>query len=108
MSARTPGALGTESEYGLIYTCEASFVKPASPRGKRRTLIPANFVSLDGHAVGESLDKGASPSSTYVLAQSEVRGKHGTKIRKLPLIVNASLTASYTHIFMQIPLFSIS
>jgi hypothetical protein len=102
MSARTPGALCTESAYGLIHTREASFVKPVSPRGKRRILIPANLGCFDGRAAGQSLDKGDSPSSPCMLVQSGVKGKHGTKVRKLPLIVDATLTASCTLIFMQI------
>ena len=71
--------------------------------GKRRIRVPANLVCFSGSS-GQSLDKGESPSSTCMLAQSGVRGKDGTEVRKLSLIVDATLTASCAPIFVQIPL----
>jgi len=71
--------------------------------GKRRMTIAPNLVCYSG-TVSQSLNKAESPGSTCMLAQSGVRGKDGTEVQKLPLIVQASLTAACAPVFVQIPL----
>jgi hypothetical protein len=71
--------------------------------GKRRIVIPANMVCYNGLAVGQSLDKGADPNVKCGLV-IPIRGEIGARVRKESLIVEATLTASCTPIFLQIPL----
>ena len=71
--------------------------------GKRRIVIPANMVCYNGLAVGQSLDKGADPRKhcgLIIPPQNEL----GAAVRKEALTVEATLTASCTPIFLQIPL----
>ena len=67
--------------------------------GKRRMTIAPNLVCYNGLAVGDSLDKGESPGSSCGLVDGE---KDLVKVQKLPLIVQASLTAACAPVFVQI------
>lgn len=67
--------------------------------GKRRIVVPANMVCYNGRAVGASLDKGADPSATCGLVYGK---KKLFEVRKVPLIVEATLTASCRPVFPRI------
>ena len=71
--------------------------------GKRRIVILPNLVCFDGRAVGQSLDKGANPEQKCGLI-IPIEGEIGARVRKESLVVEATLTASCTPIFLQIPL----
>jgi len=68
--------------------------------GKRRMTIAPNLVCYSG-TVSQSLNKGESPGSSCGLVDGE---KDLVKVQKLPLIVQASLTAACAPVFVQIPL----
>lgn len=91
-SLRETGALSLQ-QTGIILGLNGMAVG-----GKRRIIVAPNLVCY-GSAVGESLDKGANPHATCLLVHSGVRGKDGTEVRKLPLIVDATLTASCIPVF---------
>jgi hypothetical protein len=69
--------------------------------GKRRITVPPNLVCYSG-SVGDSLDKGEDPRATCLLVLSSERGKDNTKVRKVPLTVEATLTAACRPVFPQV------
>ena len=69
--------------------------------GKRRIFVPPNLVCYSG-SVGDSLDKGEDPQGTCLLVLSSKRGKDNTKVRKVPLMVEATLTAACRPVFPQV------
>ena len=68
----------------------------------RRIRIPANLVCYNGLSSGQSLNEGENPRATCLLVLSSERGKDNTKVRKLPLIVEATLTAACRPVFMHL------
>lgn len=74
--------------------------------GKRRIVVPPNLVCYSG-SVGDSLDKGEDPGGTCLLVLSSGPGKDNTKVRKVPLTVEATLTASCRPVFLHLGPFSI-
>lgn len=87
-SIRERGLLSTQQE-GIMLGLNGMAVG-----GKRRIVVPPNMVCYDGRAVGQSLDKGEDPRGTCLLVHSGVKGKDGTKVRKVPLTIEATLTDS--------------
>ena len=69
--------------------------------GRRRIVVPPNLVCYSG-SVGDSLDKGEDPRGTCMLVHSGIQGKRGTKVQKLPLMVEATLTAACRPVFPQV------
>lgn len=69
--------------------------------GKRRIAIPANMVCYNGRSVGDSLDKGANPAATCGLILPW-NYKGGAAVRKVELVVEATLTASCRPVFPRI------
>jgi hypothetical protein len=63
--------------------------------GTRRIVVPPNPVCYSG-SVGDSLDKGEDPGATCGLVYGE---KKLFEVRKVPLIVDATLTASCRPVF---------
>jgi len=96
-NVRERGLLSTQ-QLGIVWGLNGMAVG-----GKRRIVVSPNLVCYEG-AVGESLDKGADPNANCLLVHSGVRGKDGVEVRKQPLTIDATLTASCTPIFLRIPL----
>ena len=69
--------------------------------GKRRITVAPNLACYSGGRKS-SLDEGANPRGTCLLAQTRVRGKDSPKVRKLPLIVDATLTAACRPVFLHL------
>ena len=99
-SPREPNMLSLE-QAGIVLGLNGMAVG-----GTRRITIPANLVCYSG-SVGQSIEKGADPSSTCMLVHSGVRGKDGAQVRKLPLTVEATLTAACKPVFLHLGPFSI-
>lgn len=95
-SIRERGLLSTQQE-GIMLGLNGMAVG-----GKRRIVVPPNMVCYDGRAVGQSLDKGEDPRSTCMLVHSGVKGKDGTQVGKVPLTIQATLTASCRPVFPQV------
>lgn len=68
--------------------------------GKRRIVVPPNLICYSG-SVGQSLDMGANPSATCGLILPW-NYKGGAAVRKVELVVEASLTASCRPVFPRI------
>lgn len=100
-SIRERGLLSTQQE-GIMLGLNGMAVG-----GKRRIVVPPNMVCYDGRAVGQSLDKGEDPRSTCMLVHSGAKGKDGTEVRKLPLILEATLTAACRPVFLHLGLFGL-
>ncbi|MDH5739447.1 MAG: hypothetical protein OEY77_03895 [Nitrospira sp.] len=66
--------------------------------GKRRITVPPNLVCYSG-SVGDSLDKGEDPRATCGLVYGK---KKLFEVRKVPLIVEATLTAACRPVFPQV------
>ena len=70
--------------------------------GKRRITVSPNLVCYEG-AVGESTSQGADPSISCTLIRYNRKIKRPIDVRKEKLIVEATLTASCTPVFLEIP-----
>lgn len=89
-----PGMLSLEQK-GIVLGLNGMAVG-----GKRRITVTPNLVCYSG-SVGQSLDEGANPNGRCGLVYGE---RELVKVRKEQLTVEATLTASCTPIFLQIPL----
>ncbi len=69
--------------------------------GKRRITVSPNLVCYEG-AVGESTSKGADPKVSCTLVRYNTKIKRPIDVRKEKLIVEATLTASCIHVFLDI------